>query len=148
FFPRLAHLPCHLPPQPCVARQTENVVHTVAFTPLHQFLAAEPGVGAQDDLRLRPAGPYLRHDALHLDETACAGVLIGGPQPRAQQMLSTEDVERQVTVVAVIAVKEAPSCSPCSGVSVTSRSSTISRGGSGCASRKMSTSSASSAWAE
>lgn len=31
---------------------------------------------------------------------------IGAPQPRAQQELATEDIQRQVTIVAVIAMKE------------------------------------------
>ena len=49
----------------------------------------------------------LANDALHFLHTACAGVLVGGPQPCAQQMVAAENVQRQIAVVAVITVEEA-----------------------------------------
>ena len=57
-------------------------------------------------------------------------------------MVAAEDVERQIAVAAIVAVKEAalPGL-PCSGSSVASRSSTISSGGGLCASRNSSTNS-------
>ena len=84
----------------------EDIIDAVVLAPLHELLAAEAGVGPQNDLRPRPTRPDLRDDAFNLLHAARAGVLIGLPQPHAQDLISGEDIERQVAVVVVVAVKE------------------------------------------
>jgi hypothetical protein len=73
----------------------------VLLAPLHQLLPAEARVGAQDDLDLRPGRADLAHDPLYFRFAACRRVLIRRPQPRAQQVLSREHVQRQVGGVQV-----------------------------------------------
>jgi hypothetical protein len=50
--------------------------------------------------------PDLRHDALDLLDTACGGVLIGGPQAGTEQVLAAEDIEWQVAIAVIVAMKE------------------------------------------
>ena len=57
-------------------------------------------------LHLRPLGAQLRHDALDLIERAGGAVDVGRPEPRAQQLIAGEDVERQVAVAVVVAMEE------------------------------------------
>ena len=92
--------------QPGVARQPEDVIHGVLFAPSHQFLAAETRVGAQNNLHLRPHSPQRRDDPLHFLQRARRGVDVRGPQPCAQQVLARKDVQRQVAILPVIAVKK------------------------------------------
>jgi len=81
--------------QSLIPREPEHIIHRVFFAPHHQLLAAETGVRPQDDAALRPACADLPHDALHFFETPRAGILIRGPQPRTQQMIPAEHVQRQ-----------------------------------------------------
>ena len=68
----------------------------------------------------------LRDNACHLLDRTGGAVDVRPPQPGRQQMTTTEDVERQITVTIIIAVEEpAPSWLPCSGSSVASRSRMI-----------------------
>ncbi len=92
--------------QPLVARQAEEVIDLVLFAPGHQFLAAEAGVGAQHDLHFRPPGAQLPGDAPDLVQSPFGRVLVGRPQPRAQQLVAGEDVQRQVAVAVVEAMEE------------------------------------------
>jgi hypothetical protein len=59
----LMHLCVDDPAQPLGALQTEEVIDVVLFAPGHQHFAAEPGVGTQHDLYLRPTLTQLRNDA-------------------------------------------------------------------------------------
>ena len=52
--------------------------------------------------------PNLRHDPLQLFPAAGGSIEVRGPQARAQQMLPAENVQRQIAVVPVVAVKEPP----------------------------------------
>ena len=92
--------------QPFVARQAQHVAHVVGFTPRHDRLAAEPGIAANHDPRLRPARTDLADDPFQLLDTARRGILVRRPQPCTQQVLTAEDVQRQIAVAAVIAVEE------------------------------------------
>ena len=105
----LVHLGADDLPQPLVARQAEEVIDLVlvGFAPGHQFLAAEAGVGAQHDLHLRPALAQLGHDAARLPRPRRRRILVGRPEPRAQQLIAGEDVQRQIAVAVVVAVEEA-----------------------------------------
>src|ERR1700730_3953740 len=94
--------------QPLIARQPEHKVHAMVFAPTHQLVTAEPGVPAQDDFHFRPRYPNLRHNPLYFLKAAERRVVVGFPQTRAQNMLSAEDVQRQITIAVVIAVEEPP----------------------------------------
>src|SRR6185312_15208382 len=83
-------------------------MHPMLLGPSHQLFPAETGVGPQNDLYFRPATPDLFNDTLHLLLTAARGILISGAQTRTQQVLAAEDVQRQITIAVVIAVKETP----------------------------------------
>ena len=105
----LVHLGADDLRQPLVACQAEGVINMVffPFTPAHQFFAAKAGVGAQDDLHLGPAPAQLGHDALHFFYRAGSRILVGRPQPSAQQLVAGEDIQRQIAVAVVVAVEEA-----------------------------------------
>ena len=94
--------------EPIVLGQAQHEVDLVGLAPGHDLLAAEARVAADDDLHLGPALAHLRHDRGELLDAARAGVDVGGAQARTQQRLAPEDVQRQVAVVAVVAVEEAP----------------------------------------
>ena len=104
---RLLHLGADDLLQPLIARQAEDVIDMVCFAPAHQFFAAEAGVGAQHDLHFGPALAQLRHDAAHFFDRARSRILVGRPQPRAQQLVAGEDVQRQIAVAVVVAMEEA-----------------------------------------
>src|SRR5260370_23754651 len=95
-----------LAPQPLVACETNHIVHTVGFAPSHQLLAAKARVAAQNDSCLFPPRANLRDDALDFGQTPRAGILVRRTQPRAQQMISRENVQRQGTVVVVVAMEK------------------------------------------
>lgn len=88
----------------------------MALAPSHQLLAGEARVGPDQDLDLRPRGADLGHDALELLDAALRGIDVRAPEPRQQQVVAAEDVERQVAVVAVVAVEEAALLGPVEGI--------------------------------
>src|SRR5690606_17130166 len=75
--------------------------------PAHQRLARKPRVGPQNDSGAGPALADLADDALKLLDRAGRPVDVRRAQLRAQKLLAAEDVQRQVAVVIVVAVKEA-----------------------------------------
>jgi hypothetical protein len=76
------------------------------LAPAHQLLAAEARVGTQEDRNVRPTLPDLRHDALDFLARPGGRIKVRSTQLRAQQMFAREDIQRQVTVVVVVAMKE------------------------------------------
>ena len=93
--------------QPGVLREPDDIVDAVRFTPRQQRVATEARIGAHDNADGGPHGPQRRHDPGHVLGRPGTGVNIRRPQARTQQVLPREDVERQVAVVAVVAVKKA-----------------------------------------
>jgi hypothetical protein len=93
--------------QSLVARQTQQIADTVRFTPTHDRVPAEPRVTADHNPCLRPPRTDLGHDALKLLNAAGRTVLVRWPQPRAQQVLTAEDVQRQIAIAPVVAMEEA-----------------------------------------
>src|SRR4051794_2751497 len=77
------------------------------LAPSHQLLPRKSRVGAQDDLNLRPAAADLRHDALDLGHRAGGGVTIRTAQKGTQQVWTAENVEWEIAVSPVVAMKEA-----------------------------------------
>ena len=80
----------------------------MGLAPGHDRLAAETRAAADDDLGLGPARANLPDDALQFLDTAGRGIDVGSAQPRAQQVLAAEDVQRELAVTAIVPVKEAP----------------------------------------
>jgi hypothetical protein len=98
--------------QPAVLRQAEQEIDPVQFAPLHQRLAAEAAIGAQQDAHPRPAGADLPDDARGLLDCPGRAVDVGPAQFGGQQMPAAEDIERQIAVAVVIAVEKAPFLMP------------------------------------
>ena len=73
------------------------------------FLFGAAGVGDQSaGLHQRVEMSQRVDDAADLLRASRRGVNVGRAQARAQQMLAGEDVQRQIDVLVVVAVKEAP----------------------------------------
>ena len=72
------------------------------LAPGHQFLATEAGIAAQHDAHLGPLGAQLGHDALDLVERTGRPVDVSWPEPRSEQLIAGEDIERQVAVAVVV----------------------------------------------
>ena len=79
----------------------------MVFAPCHQALAREAGIGTQDDPHPRPRLPNVPDDPLDLLNAATRRIDVRAPQLGREQMSATEDVERQIAVTVVVAVKEA-----------------------------------------
>src|ERR1700752_795073 len=103
---RLVHLSSDDLPQSLIARHAEHKGHVVAFAPAHQRITAESGISAQDDSYRRPGGPNLPHDPFYFCQAPEGCVVIGLSQPRAQNLFSAKNVERQIAVAIVITVEE------------------------------------------
>ena len=84
------------------------MVDAVGFAPAHQRVAAEAGIGTQQDPHPRPAPAELANDPRNLLDRTGSGIEVRPPQLRRQQMPAAEDVERQVAEAVVIAVGEPP----------------------------------------
>jgi hypothetical protein len=94
--------------QPVILGQAEQVVDVVLFAPCHQIVAREPRIRPQQNAYLGPAPADLRNDPRHLLDRARAGVDIGPAQLGAKKVPPAKNIERQVTIGFVVAVKEAP----------------------------------------
>ena len=102
------HLRAQRAYQSLIASQSQKEAYIVGLAPLHDGLAAKPRITPDVDSCPGPVTANLRDDALKLFRAARRGVLIRCPQPCAQQMLATEDVQRQIAVVTVVAMEEPP----------------------------------------
>ena len=90
-----------------VAGQAYTEVHSVLLAPQHDAFAGKARVGAQENRDVGKALADLGDDPVKLFDAACRAVDIRPAQSGTQQMLAAEDVERQVAVAVVVAVKEA-----------------------------------------
>ena len=104
---RLLQLPANLAQQTTVPRQAQHIVHSPLLAPGHERVPAKTGVPAHHDRCLRPALPDAPHDPLQFRDRPLRCLRLRRPQARTQHMLSARDVQRQVAIVAVIAVIEA-----------------------------------------
>lgn len=80
--------------------------YNMRLAPSHQRLSGEAGIGAQDDLYLRPACPDLTDNAGRLFHRAGTGIDFRMPKPGGKEMPTAEDVERRIAVRVVIALEE------------------------------------------
>ena len=107
-FSRLGKLGRDLGDQPVVLGQSEQIVDVVLFAPRHQFVACEPRIRPQQNPRFGPTLADLRNDPRHLFNRARAGVDVGPAQLGAKQVPPAKNIQRQVTIGFVVAMKEAP----------------------------------------
>src|SRR5690606_31963431 len=105
-FLRFDQLDLDLGNKALVPGKAEQVIDPVRLAPAHQLIAAEAAVGAQQNARARPAAADLRDDPLDLLARSCGAIDVRAPQPGRQQVPAAEDVERQIAVAVVVAVKE------------------------------------------
>jgi hypothetical protein len=76
-------------------------------------------------------GPHFANlvdDPLHFSHAPGTGIDVGGSQPSTQQLVTTENVQRQIAVVVVVTMEEARFLLPMQGVSVASRFRTMDLG--------------------
>lgn len=105
---RLGQLGCDLGDQPGILGQPEQIIDVVLLAPCHQVIARESGVRPQQNAHLGPRLADLPNNPRHLFNRARAGIDIGPAQLGAKQMPPAKNVQRQVTVGFVVAMKEAP----------------------------------------
>ncbi len=103
----LVHRIGQQPLQNAVSGQADDVLYIVPIAPTQQFPTAEAAVGTKDDLDLRPHPPQPIYQQPQDRPAVPGGVDLGRPQVRGQQLIPAEDVQRQVAVVAIVAVEEA-----------------------------------------
>jgi len=96
--------------------QPEHEVNTVGLTPGHAVFTGKARIATHDDLGLGPTRTDLLHDPSKLLDAAGGSIDVRGAQPGAQQILASEDVQRQVEVVALVTMEEAPFLLPVQGV--------------------------------
>ena len=86
--------------------QTEHEEEAVVFAPAHDLVAAEARIAPHDDPDTGPAGEELTDDPLELLDRMADWLLVGGVQRGANEKFAAEDVQRQVAVAVIEAVKE------------------------------------------
>jgi hypothetical protein len=92
--------------EPRVAPQPEQEIDGMGLAPRHELVAREACVAAQHNARPRPAGADAGDHPRRLLDGAGRFVHVGTPQLGDEQVPTTEHVERQVAVAAVIALEE------------------------------------------
>src|SRR5213075_558840 len=85
-----------------------NEVDPLTFTPFHDRVPAESGISPDQNVHARPPLANLCHDTLQIRKRFFCRIDAGASQLSTQQKLATEDVQRQIAVAVVIAVKEPP----------------------------------------
>ena len=103
----LGHLGGDLGVEGHVLGNAEDEVDVVVIAPGHQVIAAKAAIGAHDDGCHGPAGADLGDETGDLLDTASGGIDVGRPELGSQQVPAAEDIERQVAITVVEAVKEA-----------------------------------------
>jgi hypothetical protein len=77
----------------------EDEIHLpLPLAPVHQLIAAEAGIAAQDDPCFGPAGADLPDNALDLRQAAGRGINVRLSQAYAQQMIARENVQGQMAL--------------------------------------------------
>jgi len=80
-------------------------LHAVLLAPGHEIVTAETTVGTDHDRRVGPALADLADDAGDLLSRTISGIIGRGSELGRKQVPATKDVERQIAVAVVIAVK-------------------------------------------
>ena len=89
---------------------TEAIINQrlLSFTPGSQRFAAKTAVPAHDDPGVRAASANLGDNGLQGTQRTLAGIALAGAQLGPNRHFAQESIEGQVTIVAVIAMKESP----------------------------------------
>ncbi len=77
----------------------------MALAPAHQLVSAEATVGANHDGGPRPVLADVANDAGDLFRCAVGGIARRGSELGGEQMPAAEDVQRQIAIAVVVAVK-------------------------------------------
>jgi hypothetical protein len=94
--------------KPRILCKPEQIIHFVGFTPTHYLVSAKPAVTANDYLDIRPGLANMGDDPLDLLPGSLSLILVSFAEAGAEKEISTENVERQIAVIVVVAVKESP----------------------------------------
>ena len=89
-----------------IAREAKDVVDAVRLAPRHQLVAGKAGVRTQQDLDPWPRRADATDDAGHLGHSARRSIDVRGPHQGREEMPTTEHVQGQIAVAAVVAVEE------------------------------------------
>src|SRR5258708_25791974 len=76
------------------------------FAPTQQLVPTKTRIASHNDPDLWPRLSDLPHNPFHLRHAAFGPIDIRRPQAGAQHILATDDVQRQVAVMPVVAVEE------------------------------------------
>ena len=100
-----------------ILRQSEHVVDSLAFTPIHDRVPAKSGISPDQNVHARPPLTNLGHDTLQIRKRFFGRIDAGTSQLSAQQKLATEDVQRQIAIAVVVAVEVPVRCSTSRSIS-------------------------------
>ena len=82
------------------------MVDTVRLTPSHQLVVGKAAVGPESDAHPPPFLADLRDNARYLFDRTVTARDVRAPLAGQQQVPTAEHVERQITVLLIIAVEE------------------------------------------
>ena len=104
--------------QTAVTGQPEAVIdqRLLLFTPGHELFAAKTAVRPHDDPSVRAAPANLGDNGLQGAQRTLAGIVLAGAQLGPNGHFADESIEGQVTIVAVITVKESSFLAAMKGV--------------------------------
>ena len=105
----LGHLRLNRFDQTTILGQTQHVVElAIVLAVPHDLITTKPRVPTHNDSHLWPRRSDLFDYSSQLGEHPAGRILIGLAQPRTQQVLATEDIQRQVAILGIIAVEILP----------------------------------------
>src|SRR5215510_13749148 len=105
----LGHLGFDLLDQTAVLGQSQHIVQLgILLAVAHDIIATKTRVPAYDESNLGPCLPEFFDNTLELWDYPAGRILIPPAQPRTQQMLPTENIQWQITVLGVIAMEKLP----------------------------------------
>ena len=94
--------------QPVILGQAEQIIDVVLLAPCHQIVACEPRIRPQQNAHLGPTPADLCDDPRNFVNRARAGIDAGAAQLGAKKVPPAKNIQRQITIGFVVAMKEAP----------------------------------------
>ena len=85
--------------QSVVSGKPKKEINIVVFTPDHQCFPTKSTVSANYYPGIRPGGTDTSDDTFDLFNRAGSGIVVGWPQPGAQQMFPAKNVQRQIVLL-------------------------------------------------
>ena len=105
--PHLIEIELKVALQYFVACQTEQIMHVVAFAPIHDAMPAEAAVASENDADIRPRLPQPADEQFQDGAGVQGRIDVRRPQISDQEMIAAKDVEREKAVGVIVAVEEA-----------------------------------------